>query len=76
MAEDQRERPPLQASNDSDVDSDAYRDLFDACRNGNLREVKKLVTSANVNVRDTSGRKSSPLHFAAGGGLFVFISLG
>ena len=28
--------------------------------------MRVLVNSQNVNARDTSGRKSSPLHFAAG----------
>nr|XP_002121662.3 tankyrase-1 [Ciona intestinalis] len=44
------------------------RDLFDACRNGDLNKVKKLVTTQNVNARDLEGRKSTPLHFAAGFG--------
>jgi len=30
--------------------------------------VKKLVTAQNVNARDVEGRKSTPLHFAAGFG--------
>uniref|UniRef100_H2ZNF9 Poly [ADP-ribose] polymerase n=1 Tax=Ciona savignyi TaxID=51511 RepID=H2ZNF9_CIOSA len=44
------------------------RDLFDACRNGELNKVKNLVTPQNVNARDLEGRKSTPLHFAAGFG--------
>ena len=48
--------------------SDPLRDLFEACRNGDLVRVKKVVTTQNVNARDTAGRKSSPLHFAAGEG--------
>ncbi|XP_036385783.1 poly [ADP-ribose] polymerase tankyrase-2 isoform X4 [Megalops cyprinoides] len=44
------------------------RELFEACRNGDLERVKKLVTLENVNSRDTAGRKSTPLHFAAGFG--------
>jgi len=28
--------------------------------------VKKLVDSVNVNAKDMAGRKSTPLHFAAG----------
>ena len=31
-----------------------------------LSQVRLLVTPQNVNARDTAGRKSSPLHFAAG----------
>ena len=46
--------------------SDAGRELFEACRNGDLSKVKKLVSTHNVNSKDTAGRKSSPLHFAAG----------
>ncbi|XP_073209939.1 poly [ADP-ribose] polymerase tankyrase-2 isoform X4 [Lepidochelys kempii] len=44
------------------------RELFEACRNGDVERVKRLVRSENVNGRDTAGRKSSPLHFAAGFG--------
>lgn len=42
------------------------RALFEACRNGDLERVRKLVNPENVNSRDTAGRKSTPLHFAAG----------
>ncbi|GAB6027052.1 hypothetical protein CHUAL_013779 [Chamberlinius hualienensis] len=48
--------------------SDPLRDLFEACRNGDIAKVKKLVTRQNVNARDTTGRKSTALHFAAGFG--------
>lgn len=41
---------------------------FQACRVGNLNLVKQLVDKANCNRKDTSGRKSSCLHFAAGFG--------
>ncbi|MBN3304408.1 TNKS2 protein, partial [Amia calva] len=44
------------------------RELFDACRNGDVERVRKLVNPDNVNSRDTAGRKSTPLHFAAGFG--------
>ncbi|KAJ8264368.1 hypothetical protein GJAV_G00148350 [Gymnothorax javanicus] len=44
------------------------RELFEACRNGDLERVKKLISLENVNSRDTAGRKSTPLHFAAGFG--------
>lgn len=40
--------------------------MFEACRNGELDIVKAFITTLNVNMRDTSGRKSTPLHFAAG----------
>lgn len=48
--------------------ADAGRELFEACRNGDVARVRKLVTPQNVNCRDTTGRKSTPLHFAAGFG--------
>ena len=48
--------------------NDPGRELFEACRNGDLNKVKKLVNCHNVNSKDTAGRKSSPLHFAAGFG--------
>ncbi|XP_060795530.1 poly [ADP-ribose] polymerase tankyrase-2-like isoform X1 [Neoarius graeffei] len=46
----------------------AGRELFEACRSGELERVKKLLTADSVNSRDTAGRKSTPLHFAAGFG--------
>lgn len=45
---------------------DPLRDLFEACKHGDVSRVRTLVTPQNVNARDTAGRKSSPLHFAAG----------
>ncbi|XP_067936599.1 poly [ADP-ribose] polymerase tankyrase-1-like isoform X2 [Watersipora subatra] len=48
--------------------SDSGRELFEACRSGDLSKVKTLVNAINVNSRDTAGRKSTPLHFAAGFG--------
>uniref|UniRef100_A0A3B4ZYY5 Poly [ADP-ribose] polymerase n=1 Tax=Stegastes partitus TaxID=144197 RepID=A0A3B4ZYY5_9TELE len=48
--------------------SEANRELFEACRGGDLERVRKLVTAKNVNSRDMAGRKSTPLHFAAGFG--------
>ncbi|KAJ8686279.1 hypothetical protein QAD02_022073 [Eretmocerus hayati] len=47
---------------------DPLRKLFEACKTGDLARVKKLVTPKTVNARDTAGRKSTPLHFAAGYG--------
>lgn len=40
--------------------------LFEACKNGDLKRVKELVNASNVNLQDTTGRRSTPLHFAAG----------
>ncbi|XP_018427337.1 PREDICTED: tankyrase-2 isoform X4 [Nanorana parkeri] len=48
--------------------SGTARELFEACRNGDVERVRKLVSADNVNSRDTAGRKSTPLHFAAGFG--------
>ena len=50
----------------SSATNEAGRELFEACRNGDLNKVKKLISNHNVNAKDTAGRKSSPLHFAAG----------
>ena len=54
------------SANVSPINNDPSRELFEACRNGDINKVKKLVNSSNVNAKDTAGRKSSPLHFAAG----------
>lgn len=51
---------PLPSSNDP------LRELFEACKVGDIARVRKLVTPTTVNARDTAGRKSTPLHFAAG----------
>lgn len=47
-------------------DSESVSSLFDACKTGDTDAVKRLATPDNVNSRDLSGRKSTPLHFAAG----------
>ncbi|XP_046795810.1 poly [ADP-ribose] polymerase tankyrase-1 isoform X2 [Gallus gallus] len=48
--------------------SGAFRELLEACRNGDVTRVKRLVDAGNVNAKDMAGRKSTPLHFAAGFG--------
>ncbi|XP_053623238.1 poly [ADP-ribose] polymerase tankyrase isoform X2 [Plodia interpunctella] len=48
--------------------TDPFRELFEACKTGDAARVKKLITPQTVNARDTAGRKSTPLHFAAGYG--------
>ena len=48
------------------MSNDPGRELYEACKNGDLGKVKKLVDPSTVNSKDTSGRRSSPLHFAAG----------
>lgn len=40
--------------------------LFEACKNGDLERVASLLIPDSVNSRDIAGRKSTPLHFAAG----------
>ena len=43
------------------------RELFEACRTGDVARVRSLIQGGwPVNMRDTAGRKSTPLHFAAG----------
>lgn len=62
-------RPGYSVSNESlspSLVTDPLRDLFEACKVGDINKVKKLVNSQTVNARDTAGRKSTPLHFAAG----------
>lgn len=54
--------------------SDPLRDLFEACKTGDIARVRKLVTPQTVNARDTAGRKSTPLHFAAGKNCYFIIS--
>ncbi|XP_056386197.1 poly [ADP-ribose] polymerase tankyrase-2 isoform X3 [Hyla sarda] len=53
---------------DTGASGEPARELFEACRNGDVERVRKLVSTDNVNSRDTAGRKSTPLHFAAGFG--------
>ncbi|XP_021431458.2 poly [ADP-ribose] polymerase tankyrase-2 isoform X1 [Oncorhynchus mykiss] len=53
---------------DSPGSGEPNREIFEACRNGDVESVRRLVTPENVNSRDTAGRKSTPLHFAAGFG--------
>lgn len=62
-------RPVYSVSNESlssNLSNDPLRELFEACKVGDLNRVKKLITTQTVNARDTAGRKSTPLHFAAG----------
>ena len=59
-------RRSLALGETSQSENEAGRELFEACRNGDLSKVKKLVSPQSVNAKDTTGRRSSPLHFAAG----------
>ena len=61
-------RRSLTQGDPSQSPDDDGRELFEACRNGDLNKVKKIVNTQSVNAKDTAGRKSSPLHFAAGKG--------
>lgn len=38
--------------------------VLDAAKKGNLARLQKLVTSDNINCRDSQGRNSTPLHLA------------
>ena len=53
-------------NSDQEAESDDHRELFEACKSGDVVKVKRLCSPQNVNVKDTAGRKSTPLHFAAG----------
>ncbi|CAH0559644.1 unnamed protein product [Brassicogethes aeneus] len=48
--------------------TDPFRELFEACKLGDIARVRTLINPQTVNARDTAGRKSTPLHFAAGYG--------
>jgi tankyrase len=45
---------------------ETLKELFEACRNGDLTKIKKLITPDNINAQDILGRKSTPLHFSSG----------
>lgn len=66
MANSSRSRAILSVNLDSVMANDPLRELFEACKTGEIAKVKKLITPQTVNARDTAGRKSTPLHFAAG----------
>lgn len=65
---------PLALVRDSDNDvADLLRGnsaLLDAAKKGILARVQRLVTSENINCRDTQGRNSTPLHLAGKISLF------
>lgn len=48
------------------LQEDPLRELFEACKSGDLNKVRRQINAETVNARDTTGRKSTPLHFAAG----------
>lgn len=45
--------------------------LLDAAKKGILARVQRLLTSENINCRDTQGRNSTPLHLAGKITLFL-----
>lgn len=45
---------------------ETLKELFEACRHGDLNRVKRLVTPENINAQDILGRRSTPLHFSSG----------
>ncbi|VDD80994.1 unnamed protein product [Mesocestoides corti] len=56
--------------------SSETQEIFDACRLGDLsRVIAFLDSGVPVNVKDTTGRKSTPLHFAAGYGRLDVVEL-
>lgn len=55
----------LDSMEDLEEDGDDLN-LFEACKNGDLERVASLLAPESVNSRDVAGRKSTPLHFAAG----------
>jgi hypothetical protein len=56
---------------------DQLKQLFEACKSGDAAKVEQLATRSNVSARDTSGRKSTALHFASGEKMTkIFISFG
>ena len=61
-----RSRAILNVNLDAVMANDPLRELFEACKTGDIAKVKKLITPQTVKARDTAGRKSTPLHFAAG----------
>ncbi|CAF2591790.1 unnamed protein product [Rotaria sp. Silwood2] len=48
--------------------NETLKELFEACRNGDLVKVKKLISPESINAQDVLGRKSTPLHFSSGFG--------
>jgi tankyrase len=52
----------------AEEEGDGKLNLFEACKNGDLERVASLLSPESVNSRDVAGRKSTPIHFAAGTG--------
>ena len=60
----------------SDISTDSSpaavndKELWEACRTGDISRVRDLLSGhgSSINARDINGRRSTPLHFAAGFG--------
>lgn len=66
-----RQPRPVQhqsSAEDEEKRTSDHSDLFEACKNGDLETVQTILQQRQVsaNERDLHGRKSTPLHFAAG----------
>lgn len=70
-----RSRCSLLSVNLDTMANDPLRELFEACKTGDIIKVKKLITPQTVNKLDLAGRKSTPLHFAAGEFFFKYFFL-
>lgn len=56
--------------------SSENQEIFDACRLGDIARVIMLLDrGVSVNLKDSTGRKSTPLHFAAGYGRLNVVEL-
>ncbi len=55
--------------------NETLKELFEACRNGDLAKVKKLITPDNINAQDILGRKSTPLHFSSGKKNYIILQI-
>lgn len=61
MSNSSRSRTMLSVNLDAAaMANDPLRELFEACKTGDIVKVKKLITPQTVNARDTAGRKSTP----------------
>lgn len=67
--------PPLSSISSSQTQSE-NQEIFDACRLGSISRVISLLDKGlPINLKDITGRKSTPLHFAAGYGRLDVVKL-
>eukprot|EP01136_Pigoraptor_vietnamica_P027724 Opistho-1_new@84366 len=57
---------PSQANRGRMDPKEAERRMIECAKTGDVVTMQEIITPENVNCRDTSGRHSTPLHFAAG----------